>query len=132
MDQKAEATTTDKQDQPGYGKPGRHSWKTEGLRSRRNTRRLAGVASSWEQKRAQQDRALALGEYLSPIVRARLLKAYKRELSESGKPVRSPAEPPRAQRRAELRTYARKVHVHPRLVWATYQGEKRKGLQKAA
>lgn len=124
---------TEKKDQPGYGKPGMHSWKIEGLRSRRNARRLARMASSMDQKRAHDDRALALGEYLSPKTRAQLLKNYKRELAE-GSIVKAPskAEPARAARRAELRAYARKVDVHPRLVWQTYQAEKRKTLTARA
>lgn len=62
-----------------------------------------------------------------------LTPSYKRELAEGSiTKAEAKSEPPRAQRRLELRAYARKVHVHPRLVWQTYQVEKQKGLTAQA
>ena len=113
---------TTKKNQPGYGKPGKHSWKTEGLRSRRNARRLARMASSMEQKKAADDRALALGECLTPKTRAELMRNYKRELAEGSiTKTASKAELPRAKRRAYLREYAHKFHKPVREAWQAYQ-----------
>lgn len=131
MEQQAElGQTPDKQDQPGYGKPGRHSWKIERQRGWRNTRRLMGGHPL--SARQREDRAAALSEYLPPRLRARLLRNYKREQLAITQVKRPAGEPARAQRRAELKTYARKTGISPRRVWSTYQDEKRKGLQKAA
>lgn len=131
MEEQAKTTepSVSPKDQPGYGKPGRHSWKIEGKRSARNVRRLFGVVGNM---RAHQDRVAALSEYLAPKVRRVLLRDYKRELAANPRDKRPAGEPARAQRRAELKAYARKVDVSPRLVWATYQAEKRKVLQSAA
>lgn len=116
---------TPKKDQPGYGKPGRHSWKIEGKRSARNMRRQTrwpGLGA-----RAASDREAALSEWLPPRVRATLLIDYKRERA-ANPPAPVQVEPDRSYRRAQLRDYThrnRQVSTNARYsfqeVWREYQ-----------
>ena len=115
-------------DDPNYGKPGKHSWKIEGRTSARTLRRMQHLASSYAQKRAADDRAEALSEFLTPKARAQLLRVWQSEKTQRPEFRGQAAEPGRAERRASLKAYAREQLVPFRMVWASYQYEKQKAL----
>lgn len=117
---------TPKKDQPGCGKPGRHSWmKPPQLRTKRQMPGRGMMTRAVN--KAWQDRNAARGEYLPPRVRAALLRDYKRERA-ANPPAPVQVEPDRSYRRAQLRDYThrnRQVSTNVRYsfqeVWREYQ-----------